>query len=104
MKKEKTEGELFWEAVDKFEGMGYSHARSVEAARIITSKPKGGVISEKMWAVTFPVGERRAFYIGTWNRREDAKRRHSSDLGKTWEECYADGDRIERVVVTNAVF
>ena len=101
MKKEKVNGEEFWEAVEKFESLGYSNAAAIRAAHVLTDPNKGG-IEETMWAVSFLIGKRRALYTGTFLTRTAAKREHSSALGKTWAECEAKGDRIERVLIMSA--
>lgn len=47
------------------------------------------------WAITGRIG----LYTGTWFTRTDAIAAHSDALGKTWRECYRDGDRAIKVEV-----
>lgn len=98
-----TRGEEFWEAVDAFEKRGYSHAKAISAAHILISSPAYSLTEEKMWAISFPVGRHRSFYTGTYLTRVEAKREHSFSSGKTWEECEKNGDKVERVTISNSL-
>ena len=53
------------------------------------------MIEEIYWAITGKFG----LYLGTWFKRYDAIVAHSDALGKSWKECYRDGDRAIKVRV-----
>lgn len=52
-----------------------------------------------MWAITGVYNGRQFFYTGTYLTRRDAIRDHAQAKGRTWDACYARGDRAVRVEV-----
>ena len=54
---------------------------------------------EIFWAITGRCG----LYIGTWFFRHNAIAAHGDSLGKSWKECYRDGDRAIKVRVTPCI-
>ncbi len=50
---------------------------------------------ETYWAITGKYG----LYIGTWYRRIEAITARSDAIGKSWKNCYRDGDRAIKVKV-----
>jgi len=57
-----------------------------------------------MWAIAglfHP--DRRELYVGTFTTRMGMQAIHARELGKTWRECYRQGDRAVKVKMTYEV-
>lgn len=47
------------------------------------------------WAILSEYG----LYIGWWFTRSEAIKNHSKALGRTWEQCKKNGDRVIKIII-----
>jgi hypothetical protein len=57
-------------------------------------KKKSG--TQTGWAIAYSGG----LYVGWWQTRKDAVSTHCDLLGRTWQDCKDNGDRVVKITIT----